>query len=65
MTVNSFAIAATAKSSFVSREAKTMKQRLLMVMLVMAVAALCVSPVFAQATGTIKGICKNLDGTPD
>ncbi len=41
-----------------------MKQRLLMVMLVMAVAALCVSPVFAQATGTIKGTCKNLDGTP-
>ena len=41
-----------------------MKQRLLMVMLVTAVAALCVSPVFAQATGTIKGTCKNLDGTP-
>jgi tetratricopeptide (TPR) repeat protein len=49
---------------FVSREAKNMKQRLLMVMLVMAVAALCVSPVFAQATGTIKGTCKNMDGTP-
>ena len=41
-----------------------MKQRLLMVILVMAVAALCVSPVFAQATGTVKGTCKNLDGTP-
>jgi tetratricopeptide (TPR) repeat protein len=41
-----------------------MKQRLLMVMLVIAVAALCVSPVFAQATGTIKGTCKNMDGTP-
>ncbi len=41
-----------------------MKQRLLMVMLVVAVAALCVSPVFAQATGTVKGTCKNLDGTP-
>ena len=41
-----------------------MKQRLLMVMLTMAVAALCVSPVFAQATGTIKGTCKNMDGTP-
>jgi tetratricopeptide (TPR) repeat protein len=41
-----------------------MKQRLLMVMLVMAVAALCVSPVFAQATGTVKGTCKNMDGTP-
>jgi tetratricopeptide (TPR) repeat protein len=41
-----------------------MKQRLLIVMLVIAVAALCVSPVFAQATGTIKGTCKNMDGTP-
>jgi tetratricopeptide (TPR) repeat protein len=48
----------------VSLEAKKMKQRLLMMMLVMAVAALCVSPVFAQATGTIKGTCKNMDGTP-
>jgi tetratricopeptide (TPR) repeat protein len=50
--------------SFVSREAKKMKQRLQMVMLVVAVATLCVSPVFAQATGTIKGTCKNMDGTP-
>jgi len=41
-----------------------MKQCLQMVMLVVAVAALCVSPVFAQATGTVKGTCKNLDGTP-
>ncbi len=41
-----------------------MKQRLLMVMLVTAVAALCVSPVFAQATGTIKGTCKDMDGKP-
>src|SRR5258708_34011605 len=41
-----------------------MKQRLLMVTAGSAVAALCVSPVFAQATGTIKGTCKNMDGTP-
>src|SRR6266478_4721464 len=41
-----------------------MKQRLLTVMLVMAVAALCVSPVFAQATGTVKGTCKDMTGTP-
>ena len=41
-----------------------MKQRLLMVMLVLAVAALCASPVFAQATGTIKGTCKDMDGKP-
>src|SRR6266481_930905 len=41
-----------------------MKQRLLTVMLVMAVAALCVSPVFAQATGTVKGTCKDMTGKP-
>ena len=41
-----------------------MKQRLLMVVLVVAVAALCVPPVFAQATGTVKGVCKDADGTP-
>jgi tetratricopeptide (TPR) repeat protein len=42
-----------------------MKQRLLMVMLVAAVAAaLCVPPVFAQATGTVKGVCKDASGTP-
>jgi tetratricopeptide (TPR) repeat protein len=50
--------------SFVSREAKTMKQRLLMMMLVLAVAALWASPVFAQATGTIKGTCKDMEGKP-
>jgi tetratricopeptide (TPR) repeat protein len=50
---------------FASREAKNMKQRLLMVMLVAAVAtALCVPPVFAQATGTVKGVCKDAQGTP-
>ena len=41
-----------------------MKQRLLMVMLVVAMAALCVPPVFAQATGTVKGVCKDAQGTP-
>jgi len=41
-----------------------MKQRLLMVMLVVAVAALCVSPVFAQATGTVKGVCRDSTGKP-
>jgi tetratricopeptide (TPR) repeat protein len=41
-----------------------MKQRLLMVVLVVAVAALCVPPVFAQATGSVKGVCKNAEGTP-
>ncbi len=41
-----------------------MKQRLLMVVLVVAVAALCVPPVFAQATGTVKGVCKDAQGNP-
>ena len=47
-----------------SREAKKMKQRLLMVMLVVATVALCVPPVFAQATGSVKGICKDTTGKP-
>jgi len=41
-----------------------MKQRLLMVMVAVALVALCVPPVFAQATGTIKGVCKEMDGKP-
>src|SRR5271166_3138111 len=41
-----------------------MKQRLLMVVLMVAVAALCVPPVFAQAAGTVKGICKDASGNP-
>jgi len=41
-----------------------MKQRLLIVVLVVAVAALCVPPVFAQATGSVKGVCKDAQGTP-
>ena len=41
-----------------------MKQRLLMLMLVVTVAALCVPPVFAQATGTVKGVCKDMEGKP-
>jgi len=41
-----------------------MKQRLLMVMVAVALVALCVPPVFAQATGTVKGVCKEIDGKP-
>jgi tetratricopeptide (TPR) repeat protein len=41
-----------------------MKQRLLMVMLVMAVAALCASPAFAQVTGTVKGVARDMTGKP-
>ena len=41
-----------------------MKQRLLIVLLVVAVAALSVPPVFAQGTGSVKGVCKDAQGTP-
>lgn len=41
-----------------------MKQRLLIVGLVVAMAALCTPPVFAQATGSVKGVCKDATGTP-
>ena len=41
-----------------------MKQRLLMVVLVAVMAALCVPPAFAQATGTVKGVCKDAQGNP-
>jgi tetratricopeptide (TPR) repeat protein len=42
-----------------------MKQRLLMVIVAVAVvAALCVPPAFAQATGTVKGVCKDMEGKP-
>ncbi len=41
-----------------------MKQRLLIVVMMLTVAALCVPPVFAQATGSVKGVCKDLDGKP-
>jgi tetratricopeptide (TPR) repeat protein len=41
-----------------------MKQRFLIVMLVVAMAALCVPPVLAQATGTVKGVCRDIQGNP-
>jgi tetratricopeptide (TPR) repeat protein len=46
----------------VGREAKKkMKQLWVMVMLVVT---LCVPPVFSQATGTVKGVCKDMEGKP-
>ncbi len=38
-----------------------MKQLLILAMLL---AAVCVPPVFAQATGTVKGVCKDMEGKP-
>ena len=40
------------------------KRNLIVVVLVMLVAGLCVPPVFAQATGTVKGVCKDVNGQP-
>jgi tetratricopeptide (TPR) repeat protein len=41
-----------------------MKQCSAVFVLLALVAGLCVSPVFAQATGTVKGVCKDVDGKP-
>ncbi len=41
-----------------------MKQRLGRVALVALIAGLCASPVFAQATGSVKGVCKDTEGKP-
>jgi tetratricopeptide (TPR) repeat protein len=35
-----------------------------MVIVAVAVVALCVPPVFAQATGTVKGVARDMDGKP-
>src|SRR5689334_10051316 len=40
------------------------KRNLIVVLLAMLVAGLCVPPVFAQATGTVKGVCKDPTGQP-
>jgi tetratricopeptide (TPR) repeat protein len=41
-----------------------MKQRLAIVALVALVLGLCVQPVFAQATGSVKGVVRDSDGKP-
>ena len=41
-----------------------MKQCSVVLILLALVAGLCVSPVFAQATGTVKGVCKDMEGKP-
>jgi len=41
-----------------------MKQRFVVLALVALVAGLCVPPVFGQATGTVKGVCKDTEGKP-
>jgi tetratricopeptide (TPR) repeat protein len=39
-----------------------MKQRFAWTVLVALVLGLCVPPIFAQATGTVKGVCRDADG---
>lgn len=41
-----------------------MKQRWVVLILVMVLAALSTPSVFADATGTVKGVCKDMDGNP-
>lgn len=41
-----------------------MKVRFAMIILLALVAGLCVPPVFAQATGSVKGVCKDQQGAP-
>jgi len=41
-----------------------MKQRSILLVLVIALAAICVPPVFGQATGSVKGVCKDASGNP-
>jgi hypothetical protein len=41
-----------------------MKQKLAVLVLVALAAALCATPAFTQSTGTVKGVCKDIEGKP-
>src|SRR5258708_42857 len=41
-----------------------MKQRFAVLILAVMAAALCVPPIFAQGTSSVKGTCRDLDGKP-
>lgn len=41
-----------------------MKQRCIYILVVAVLVGLCAAPVFAQATGTVKGVCKDTEGKP-
>jgi tetratricopeptide (TPR) repeat protein len=45
-------------------EAMTMKQYFVVLALLILVAGLCASPAYAQATGSVKGVCKDVEGKP-
>jgi tetratricopeptide (TPR) repeat protein len=46
-----------------SREAE-MKQRFAVMVLMVLVAGVCLPAVFAQSTGSVKGVCKDVEGKP-
>src|ERR1700692_132485 len=41
-----------------------MKKHLAILLFVLVVLGLCAPPVFAQASGTVKGVCKDAQGNP-
>jgi hypothetical protein len=41
-----------------------MKQYSVALALFILIAGLCATPAFAQETGTVKGVCKDLEGKP-
>jgi len=41
-----------------------MKRQFILFVLAAMIAALCLPPVFAQATGTVKGVCTDVEGKP-
>ena len=41
-----------------------MKQHFVIVVLVALMAGVCVPPVLAQVTGSVKGVCKDVEGKP-
>jgi tetratricopeptide (TPR) repeat protein len=49
---------------YLRREANQMKRRCIYILLVGVLVGLCASPVFAQATGTVKGTAKDTTGKP-
>jgi tetratricopeptide (TPR) repeat protein len=48
----------------VEPEATTMKQYFVVLALSMVVAGLCASPAFPQDTGSVKGVCRDVEGKP-
>src|SRR5271169_1620451 len=51
-------------NDLVSRREAKMKKLFAMFAFVLLMLGLCVPPVFAQASGTVKGVCKDLQGNP-